>query len=113
MSFVCLRDIASVIRLPFDPDPRPDASIELTEAEFRSAVDRLEGVGFPIERTPDEAWPHFHGWRVNYESLAYAIAREVDAVPALWSGPRRHLQEALPPNRPWDRRPGAPEAMGP
>jgi hypothetical protein len=31
----------------------------------------------------------FVGWRVNYERAAYAVAEAIDAVPALWSGPRR------------------------
>ena len=46
------------------------------------------------------AWPHFRGWRVNYESLAYSLAWATDAVPALWSGPRRWSTEAMPPRRP-------------
>jgi len=40
------------------------------------------------------------GWRRNYERAAYAIAAEVDAVPALWSGPRRHRTDPIPPIRP-------------
>src|ERR1700745_4180261 len=40
-------------------------------------------------RSPEAAWPHFVGWRVNYEQAAYAIAAAIGAVPALWSGPRR------------------------
>jgi hypothetical protein len=57
-------------------------------------------VGFPVERSAEEAWPHFRGWRVNYESLAYALARTTDAVPALWSGPRRWPSDPIPPQRP-------------
>jgi hypothetical protein len=45
----------------------------------------MREVGFPIERDPAEAWPHFIGWRVNYERAAYAVAATVYAVPALWS----------------------------
>jgi hypothetical protein len=48
----------------------------------------MREVGFPIERDPAEAWPDFVGWRVNYEQAAYAVAAAVDAVPAMWSGPR-------------------------
>ena len=50
----------------------------------------MREVDFPIEREPADAWPDFVGWRVNYEQAAYAVASAVDAVPALWSGPRRH-----------------------
>ena len=68
----------------------PDAVISLTYAEFLNAVARLREVNLPIEREPEAAWPHFVGWRVNYEQAAYAIAAAIVAVPALWSGPRRH-----------------------
>ena len=59
-----------------------------------------------MERTPEEAWPHFHGWRVNYEATTYAIARIIDAVPALWSGPRRGVEAAVAPRTPANRLPG-------
>jgi hypothetical protein len=60
----------------------------------------MREVSFPIERDPAEAWPDFVGWRVNYEQAAYAVAAAVDAVPALWSGPRRHGRAPIPPIRP-------------
>ena len=50
--------------------------------------------------TTGEAWPDFVGWRVNYERAAYAVADAVDAVPALWSGPRMFALEPIPPFRP-------------
>ena len=58
------------------------------------------GTGFPIERDPAEAWPHFIGWRVNYERNAYALAFAVDAAPALWSRPGRRSPPAIAPVRP-------------
>ena len=72
-----------------DIDPDPDSEIALTFEEFAAAVDQLRAVGFPVEREAAEAWPHFRGWRVNYEALAYALAYRTDQVPAPWSGPRR------------------------
>jgi hypothetical protein len=60
----------------------------------------MRAVGFPVERLPQEAWPDFVGWRVNYEQAAYAIANAIDAVPALWSGPRRFGAESIAPIRP-------------
>ena len=80
----------------------PDASqgISLSYEEFLGAVEQMKSVDFPVERDPAEAWPDFVGWWVNYEQAAYAVARAVDAVPALWSGPRRHRTPAIPPNRP-------------
>ena len=66
----------------------------------------MREVDFPIERDPGEAWPDFVGWRVNYEQAAYALAYAIDAVPALWSGPRRHP-------RPRSLRSGRPRASRP
>jgi hypothetical protein len=74
--------------------------VSLTYQEFLDAVTHMQEVDFPIERCPAEAWPDFVGWRVNYEQAAYAIASAIDAVPALWSGPRRFPNEPLPPIRP-------------
>jgi len=107
MGFMCLRDIAQVMRIPFDPDPRPDDPIELTEATFDAAFRQLEALGYPVSRTVDDAWAHFRGWRVNYESVAYALCYRLDAPPAPWSGPRRRFRgESMEPSRPTDRRPG-------
>ncbi|GAA1275701.1 hypothetical protein GCM10009665_73500 [Kitasatospora nipponensis] len=104
--FTALRDIARVVRLPFDPDPEPTSAMRLTYAEFDAAVTMITAAGFEAERPTVLAWPHFHGWRVNYESVAYELCRRVDAVPALWTGPRDFPAAAIPPRRPADRRPG-------
>jgi hypothetical protein len=105
MGFTCLRDIARVFGVPFNADPLPTDPIQLTFEEFRVAVDRLAEVGFPMELSAEEAWPHFKGWRVNYESIAYALADQTVAVPAPWSGPRTHVPGRYDPVRPTDRRP--------
>ena len=108
MGFTCLRDIAQVTGIPFDPDPSPDDPIVLPETEFSSACARLEDIGFPISRSEEEAWPHFRGWRVNYEGVAYALASALNAPPAKWSGPRSLFRaESLEPARPVDRQPKA------
>src|SRR6266516_162574 len=98
--FLCLNRIAQAmgIEVPDEPDPR--AGISLTYQEFLDAVTRMRKVDFPIERDPEEAWADFVGWRVNYERAAYAVAAAVEAVPALWSGPRRRPTPAIPPIRP-------------
>ncbi|MFF7356302.1 hypothetical protein ACFZA1_27180 [Streptomyces filipinensis] len=110
--FTALRDIARALRIPFDADPSPDASIRLTFAEFDAAVAMLESAGFRAERPPEEAWPHFRGWRVNYEAIAYELCRRCDAVPALWTGPRDFPGGPIPPLRPADRRPVDPSGEG-
>jgi hypothetical protein len=107
MGFTCLRDIATVTGISYVADPSPDDEIDLPRSEFDAAAGRLEEIGFPMSRSLDEAWPHFRGWRVNYESVAYALAAKVDAPPARWSGPRRLFRgETLEPVRPMDRQPG-------
>ena len=107
MGFIALRDIASVQLIPYDPDPVPDAPISLTYDEFVAGVQHLGEAGIDMERTPDEAWPHFRGWRVNYESIAYVIADRISAPPAPWAGPRPGGRAPILPRRPVDRRPRA------
>ena len=98
--FVCFRQIALALGFEVPEEPDPGGRISLSYQEFLGAVDRLRAVDFPIERDPADAWPDFVGWRATYEQEAYAIAAEVDAVPALWSGPRRLGDPAIPPTRP-------------
>jgi hypothetical protein len=105
MGFSALRRIARSLGWPFDPDPLPDAPIEITYDEFEGAVEMLGDVGFPVERTATEAWPHFQGWRVNYEPLVYRLADRIVVPPGPWSGPRRHLRDVVPPRRPPHRSP--------
>jgi hypothetical protein len=103
--FICLTDITRALGLKVPETPDPDAGITLTYEEFLDAVKRLGKVDFPIERTPEQAWPEFVGWRVNYEQAAYAIALAIDAVPALWSGPRTRPFPQIAPIRPAAGRP--------
>ncbi|MEN3308301.1 MAG: hypothetical protein V7603_4503 [Micromonosporaceae bacterium] len=105
--FTGLRDIARVTGIPFDADPMPDAPVQLTFEEYAAAVEHVRDAGFLMERSAAESWPHFHGWRVNYEAIGYALARVVDAVPAPWSGDRDWPNRPMHPLRPVDRRPGA------
>lgn len=109
MGFTCLRDIATAFGMPFDPDPLPTDPLRLSYEEYRQGVARLEEVRFPMERSAEEAWPHFRGWRVNYESIAYALADMTIAAPGPWSGDRRHVPGMIAPVRPPDRRPDDPE----
>lgn len=105
MGFTALREIGAALGLEVDNDPDPDAAISLTFEEFAAAVEQLGSVGFPMERDAGQAWPHFRGWRVNYEGLAYALLRLTDAVPAPWSGPRRWPAKTIPVQRPTTRLP--------
>jgi hypothetical protein len=97
---LCFREVAGAMGIDIPEMPDKSAGITLRYAEFLDAIARLREVDFPIEREPAQAWPDFVGWRMNYEQAAYAVAAAVDAVPALWSGPRRHPTDAIPPIRP-------------
>ena len=106
MGFTCLRDLAESISIPVNRDPKPDDPLELAYDDFLDAVDWLREVGFPVERSPEEAWPHFRGWRVNYEAAAYVLADRTVSAPAPWTGPRSHLPESVAmPRRPPHRSP--------
>ncbi len=98
--FLCFNRIARAMGFDIPDEADPEAGISLTYAEFLDAVARMSEVKFPIERDLEQAWRDFVGWRVNYERAAFAVAAAVDAVPALWSGPRRHATKPLPPIRP-------------
>jgi hypothetical protein len=110
MGYTALRRISDALRWSFDEDPMPDGPLRLTEEEFAAAVALVHDVGFATERTAEEAWPHFRGWRVNYEDLAYRWAQRVLAPPAPWSGTRRGLREQnVTPRRPPHRSPDSPK----
>ena len=115
MGFTALDRIGTMLGYELDPDPLPEAPIDLSYGEFAEAVGMLNEIGFPIERTAEEAWPDFHGWRVNYEAVAYRLADRLIAPPAPWSGPRRHVgPNIVEPRRPPHRRPAsAAEASAP
>ena len=106
MGFTALNRIALTLGWTIDPDPNPLGPLALSFEEFDDAVAMLEETGFPTERNARDAWADFVGWRVNYESVAYRLADLIEAPPAPWSGPRRHL--GLPteaPHRPPQRTP--------
>jgi hypothetical protein len=105
MGFLALRDISAVEGIPIRMDPSPDDEITLTFAEFSEAADLVVQGGLPTERGAEEAWPDFRGWRINYEDAVYGLARHIDAVPALWSGPRRRPGDPIPPVRLVNRKP--------
>lgn len=80
----CLRSLAGALRVPYDRDPLPTAPVRLTYEEYLVGIDRLARAGFSFERSPDEAWRHFRGWRVNYESIADALTEVFMPPPAPW-----------------------------
>jgi hypothetical protein len=98
--FQCLTRVANAMGMDLPEEADPNATITLTYEEFTDAVKRMHEVGFQTTRDPADAWPEFVGWRLNYESAAYQIANAIDAVPALWSGPRMFPTAPISPLRP-------------
>jgi len=107
MGFSSLRAVAETLGLEVDPDPDPDpdAEIALTYEEYLVGIERITSTSFRVERSPEQAWPDFRGWRVNYEAVAYALTARLDAVPAPWTGPRRTGDAPMQPMRPPNRTP--------
>jgi hypothetical protein len=105
MGFVALNQIARTMRLPVNEDPDPNGAISVSYSQFSDAIDMLRTLNYPMERTTAEAWPHFRGWRVNYDTVALELARALDAPPALWSGGRRWQSQPMAPQRPASRLP--------
>jgi hypothetical protein len=105
MGFTALRQVATAMNLGVDnEDVDPDHPLAaVSYEEFAAAVDMLRALDYPVERTNEQAWPHYRGWRVNYESTALALALATDAPPALWSGPRRWASTPIKPDRPVTR----------
>ena len=78
---MCLRDLARVVGSRTTATRNPEDPIQLTEDNFQDALEHLATAGWPMERDAANAWIHFRGWRVNYESVAYRLADAVNAPP--------------------------------
>jgi hypothetical protein len=113
MGFTAFDRIAATLGWVVEPDPNPEGPIDLTFDEFAEAVALLADAGFPMERTAEDSWADFRGWRVNYEPVAYRLADRLTAPPAPWSGPRSHLRTGpVAPRRPPQRHPGETKEQG-
>jgi hypothetical protein len=114
VGYLTMRKLARALGIPVNEDPHPDDPLVLTRQEFGDALEHMREAGWQFERGADEAWPHFHGWRVNYETAAYAMARFLDLPPAIWSGDRpQHRPPPQLPVRPPHREPGDPDEVDP
>jgi hypothetical protein len=113
VGYLTMRKLAKGLGIQVSDDPHPDDPLVLTREEFDAAIDHMRRAGWEFERAADEAWPHFHGWRVNYEAAAYYLARVLDVPPAVWSGIRpNHRPPPQLPVRPPHREPGEDRAAG-
>jgi hypothetical protein len=100
MGFVALQQVTRTMLRSVPDEPDPDAPISVSYDDFRSATTMLRELGYPIERSDEEAWPHFRGWRANYDAAALLLAKQLDAPPALWTGTRRWPSTPIAPRRP-------------
>ena len=101
--YLALREIADIYRIPFDPDPAPDAPISIAKAEFMDAYERLGGAGVPVRTDRERASRDYAGWRVHYDDVLLALAALTTAPYAPWSSdrslnvPRRRFGRQPPP----------------
>ena len=109
MGINCLRSVAGPLRIAYDPDPLPTSGIRLTREEFAAGYRRLLNVDFPVERSEEETWRHFAGWRVNYEEIVDKLTALLMPPPAPWFLDRPSLGSTQFP-RVLDRTPDDPEA---
>jgi len=113
MGFTTLRGIAETIGVPdVDHDPDPDGELQLTYEEYLEGVARIGSTTFRMDLSPEEAWPDFRGWRVNYEGVAYALMDRLHAVPGPWTGPRSTGDTPVDVQRPTNRTPTPYKAKG-
>lgn len=108
MGFTCLRTLADTFSISYDADPRPDDDLVMSYEDYERGVRRLQEIDFPLERSIEESWADFRGWRVNYESTALALAELVVATPGPWMGGRVEGM-TIETQRPVDRTPDEPE----
>src|SRR5581483_312216 len=73
MGFETLNQIAQVLKLTVPErvltgqPVSPDLPISVSYEDFAEAVQQLRDVGYPVEVSPEDAWPHLRGRRINYD----------------------------------------------
>lgn len=92
--FLALRHIADFFGITYNPAPKPNDPISVTQAEFDAAYDQMAQAGFALKPDRAQAWRDYAGWRVNYDRPLLPLLSLVMAPPgARWSSDR------MPP--PW------------
>jgi hypothetical protein len=89
---LALRRIATLVRVPFNPDPQPDQPVTISRYEYDSACRAMAEAGVPLKADLDAAWRSFAGWRVNYDIVLLNLARLTEAPPAPWVSDRTPLE---------------------
>jgi hypothetical protein len=86
--YIALRRIADYFHVPYNSAPKPDDPISISREEFDAAYDQLAMQSIPLKPDRDDAWKHFSGWRVNYDTVLLALASITMAPYAPWSSDR-------------------------
>ena len=87
--YLALRRLCAYFGVPFNPEPHfPEQAISITREEFDEACDRMAEAGVPLKPDRDQAWLHFAGWRVNYDTVLIKLAGLTMAPIAPWSSDR-------------------------
>jgi hypothetical protein len=95
--YLALRSIADNFQIPYDPEPKPDDPIAVTQSEFLEVFDRIAGAGVPVKTDREQAWRDYAGWRVNYDRVLLTLAGLVMAPYAPWSSDRSPTRGYRPP----------------
>jgi hypothetical protein len=95
--FLCLRRIADLYQIPYDPQPNADSHISVTRREFDLVCVEIEAMGLPLKPDRELAWRDFVGWRANYDEALVGLCALVMAPPAKWSSDRVLDRRKLPP----------------
>ena len=86
--YIALRHICDFFGIYYNPNPKPDDPISITQEEFDEVYDKLTEVGVPLKPDREQAWRDFRGWRVNYDSVLIHLAGLTMAPWAQWSADR-------------------------
>ena len=94
--FLALRRIADFFGVAYNPNPTPTDPISISREEYDAACQRLPDQGLKLKPDRDQAWRHFAGWRVNYDTVLLALAALTMAPYAPWSSDRSLLVRRRP-----------------
>jgi hypothetical protein len=86
--YLALRRIATLFRLPYDPNPAPGDPISVTRAEFDATYREMAEAGLPLKHDQEQCWRDFAGWRVNYDTPLIRLGTLTEAPLAPWSSDR-------------------------
>lgn len=86
--YLALRQIANLVGIDYDPEPRPTDPISIAREEFDAVCSQLAADGVPLNADLDQAWRDYAGWRVNYDTVLVGIASHTLAPYGPWSSDR-------------------------